>query len=120
MKLRIQGRSLRLRLKPGEIAELAEHGRVEDRVELTPGSALVFAIQRSDVDSMAVQLEGSTITVLLSRAEVEQWTGTDLVGIEAQSPTESGNLIILVEKDFKCLHRPISGDDADAYPHPDA
>ena len=89
-------------------------------MDLSPESALIFAIQSSDVESMAVQLEGSTITVLLSRAEAEQWTGTDLVGIEAQSPTENGALTVLVEKDFKCLHRPSSEDDADTYPHPDA
>ncbi len=120
MKLRIQGKSLRLRLKPSEIVELAETGRVEDRVEFAPDSALVFAIQRSDVESIAIQLEGSTISVLLSPAEVEQWTGTDLVGIEATSPTETGTLTVLLEKDFQCLHRPSSGDDKDTYPHPDA
>ena len=119
MKLRIQGSSLRLRLKPSEVSTLADQGRVEDRIEFGPQSALVFAVQNSDVESMTVRLDGSEITVLLSRAETEQWTRTELVGLEGNTPTETGTLEILVEKDFKCLHRP-SEDESDSYPHPEA
>jgi hypothetical protein len=42
------------------------------------------------------------------------WVESDLVGIEARSNT---GVDLLIEKDFKCLHRSVE-QEPDAYPHP--
>ena len=120
MKLRIQGRALRLRLKQGEIAGLAESGSAEDRIELGPDTALTYRIESGDVETLAVELADNTITVVVPRADVDDWTDTDRVGIEAELETRNGTLHVLLEKDFQCLHRRPKEDESDNYPHPSA
>ncbi len=120
MKLRIQGSSIRLRLKQPEVTTLAETGRVEDRIEIGPGAALTYALETSDVSALSVRLDGSDITVLLPRDQAAEWTDTDNVGLEAELATDSGTLQVLVEKDFQCLHRRPKEDESDNFPHPEA
>ena len=120
MKLRIQGNSVRLRLKQGEVATFADTGRAEDRIAFGQGSALVYAVEKADVPALSVRLEGSTVTVLIPSADAADWTDSDRVGLEAELHTDDGTLHVLVEKDFKCLHRPPKEDESDNYPHPAA
>jgi uncharacterized protein DUF7009 len=115
MKLRVQGNSIRLRLSQREVALFGEAGRVEDRVEFGAGNALVYALERSDDAATQAEFHGGVIRVLLPQAVAREWVSSDQVGVEGAQ----GRLSIVVEKDFKCLHRP-GGlvDDEDGFPNP--
>ena len=136
MKLRIHGNSIRIRLKQSEMAGLGQDGRAEDRIELGLDIALAYEIRICDpvdqvavdqvpvdqvpVDQVAVSFEGHKIEVSVPRNLAEPWLKTEQVGIEAEVPTSSGTLKVLLEKDFKCLHRESKEDGSDYFPHPDA
>lgn len=115
MKLRIRGNSIRLRLGKNEVARLREHGVVEEALELSPDSKLVYAIERRPVGALAAKLDGSRLVVVVPDAVALDFCGTDRVGFDGQS----GAVRVLVEKDWQCL-APRDEDDGDAYPHPDA
>lgn len=120
MKLRLQRDSLRIRLKQGEIADLARTGRVEDRVIFGPESALVYALEITDSPTLTARFENGTITVEIPRQPAGEWTDTDRVGLESQQDLPQGSLKLLLEKDFQCLHRAPKDDESDSYPHPRA
>lgn len=121
MKLRIQGHSVRIRLKQSEMTLFGDEGRVEDRVDLGPSSALVYVIEtRTGAEAVTLTFDGGRIVVTLPTVVAEAWVGTDQVGVEAEIPTSKGHLRLLLEKDFQCLHREPTGDVGDYFPHPEA
>lgn len=119
MKLRIRGNSLRLRLGQGEVRQLAEEGRVEERTTFGPAAALVYALAADDVGRIDASFENGRILVRIPRATAIAWSQGDEVGLEAtQSTSGAEPLRILIEKDFKCLDaRPDESQD-DAFPNP--
>ena len=115
MKLRIQGNSIRLRVTQSEIAQLRHVGRIESSLELTPGRSLSYAVEASlHARSALAVFDGRTILVSLPAGEVNNWVGSEQIGIEGG--TEAG-VQILVEKDFPCRHKPAQAD-SDSYPDP--
>jgi hypothetical protein len=98
MKLRISGNSVRLRLKPSEVAQLAYAGLVEDRVEFAPDSVLVYSLQASPRSAVPTAC---------------RWAASNDVSIEAQQDV----LSILIEKDFRCAHKE-EASDTDVFPNP--
>ncbi|MGA3239895.1 MAG: hypothetical protein ABSG03_26770 [Bryobacteraceae bacterium] len=115
MKLRIQGNSLRLRLTQKEVAQVRNLGIVESHIEFAPGHSLSYLLQGSSMtQTMCATFDGRTIRVTIPMHEVTDWVESDQTGIETQSQT---GVQLLIEKDFKCLHRPID-QEPDAYPHP--
>jgi len=122
MKLRIRGNTLRLRLSQAEVEQLERTGRVEDATGFGPGRRLVYALQASGTATqLSAHYEKDTITVLVPETLAGTWIGTDQVSLEGEQPTGTDDtLAVLVEKDFKCLHREGDAADADAFPHPRA
>ena len=115
MKLRIQGNSLRLRLTRKEVAELHDCGRVESFIEFAPGSKLAYALEGSPhATFVTASFEGRAIIVAVPIPLMRDWAEGDQVSIEG--PRQAG-VQLLIEKDFKCLHKP-DQQDPDAYPHP--
>jgi len=113
MKLRLHTNSLRLRLSQAEVTELRESGRVESNTQFPSEQALCYSVECVEISEPEAKLEGNSIRVKLPRTEVKQWIETDQAGIEAQQ----GPLRLVVEKDFKCLHRD-SAEDSDSLPNP--
>jgi hypothetical protein len=115
MKLRIQGNSLRLRLTQKEVALVHNHGLVESHIEFAPGHSLAYRLEGSpNAETMSTNFDGRTIRVTIPMHEMTDWVESDQVGIEARSQT---GVQLLIEKDFKCLHRSVE-QEPDAYPHP--
>ena len=118
MKLRILGNSLRLRLTRTEIAELAVHGLVENRVQLGALShcALTYRVKLSDeVAEPVVVFEDSQICVRLPAAAGKEWAQNGTVGLYGEA---SWGLKLSVEKDFKCLDPRLTEDESDAFENP--
>jgi hypothetical protein len=113
MKLRLHAGSLRLRLSQSEVTRLGETGKVEDAIEFSPGSELLYALETSAASSIAASFNDGNIRVMIPRSIAKEWIGSDQTGIEAST----GTLKVLIEKDFQCLHRePEPGEDS--FPNP--
>lgn len=121
MKIRIQGNSLRYRLREPEVAEFKRAGRVSEAIQLGPGAddQLRFVLQASaDNSTITVLCSGKTTTICVPLPVAHKWTDTDLVGFDAAIEAGAGKpLKILVEKDFKCLNGPEEENEG-AYPNP--
>jgi len=110
MKLRLHGDSLRLRLSQGEMAQLADTGRVEETLTFAPGQTLSYSLETGP--ALAAAFDGQRISIMVPAAAAEHWMESNEAGIEGAS----GPVKVLVEKDFRCLH---SGEeDANAFPNP--
>ena len=115
MKLRIQGNSLRLRLSQKEVALVRNRGLVESVIEFAPGHSLAYLLEGSpNAETMSTTFDGRAIRVTIPMHEMTDWVESDQVGIESRSYT---GVELLIEKDFKCLHRSVE-QEPDAYPHP--
>jgi hypothetical protein len=118
MKIRIEGNSIRLRLRQSEVSQLAEKGQVGESVCLPEGSFQYQLKLRSGLENLEAQLDPEGITVLLPAAWGKAWPSESRVGFEAVLKMEGNQtLYLLVEKDFVCLDRDLAGQE-DQYPHP--
>jgi hypothetical protein len=113
MKLRFQGNTLRLRLSQPEVERLGESGLVEEKVMIAPGQILSYSLQISPAGEVAASFVGGHLSIELPRALATTWIASGKTGIDASS----GSLRMLIEKDFKCLHRD-GPEDAGAFPNP--
>ncbi len=121
MKLRIKGDSLRLRLTQGEMRALAEQGEVDDRIHFPGGPALVYRVR---VDRHGQEISASynsnLIDIRVPEALSERWCGTDLVTLSASQTVSTGELRIVLEKDWACLAPREGEDESDNFPHPES
>jgi hypothetical protein len=113
MKLRLTPNHLRLRLSRSEVDQLGEGVRVEENLQFAPDRALWYSVEMVEETEPEAKLENNSIRVMLPSTEVKQWAETDQVGIELTQ----GPLHVVIEKDFKCLHRD-SPEDSDSFPNP--
>lgn len=121
MKLRLQSNSIRFRLKQGEVAQFEKTLRVEERVAVGagPDDTFLYVLEASnDVDTPRVRLQPRGLVVQLPAETVRRWAEGSDIGIEAILPVSGDeSLLLLIEKDFACLHGP-SEDNVDTFPHP--
>ena len=117
MKLRCQSNSIRFRLKRGEVAHLAETGRIEEAIVFPTGS-LRYVIEVLPVSSASASFREGIVTVCLPAETVHHWASGNEVGIEADQPVPGGAFLrILIEKDFACLDAS-DGQNIDTFPNP--
>jgi hypothetical protein len=118
MKLRILDNSVRLRLRRGEVAELAERGCLEARVDFGGGAGLVYrAIADSQVAAVSASFRDSILEVRVPTPVVKEWADGGDVSITGQQENGSSQpLTLLIEKDFRCAHHDSAA--VDAYPNP--
>jgi Family of unknown function (DUF7009) len=123
MKLRIRGDSIRLRLKRGEVDQLAAGNSIVEETHFQNG-VLTFSLCVAENDDFSASFVDGSIVVSVPRTRVLDWAGTDAVSLHAdQEIPDSGSLSLLVEKDFSCLepgHHRDCEDDADTFTHPSA
>ncbi len=123
MKLRIRGDSLRLRLKRGEVDQLAAGTSIVEETHF-PGSVLTFRLDVSNNNPTSANFDNGSLVVCLSKSRVLEWAGSDEVSLFAEQELPgTGTLSVLIEKDFSCLepgHHRSCEDDEDTFPHPSA
>jgi len=119
VKLRIKGDSLRLRLTQGEMRLLSERGEVEDRTSFPGGATLRYRLRvDSKSDVISAKYTSNLIDFILPAALCERWCGTDLVTLSASEANATGELRIVLEKDWACLAPREGEDESDNFPHP--
>jgi hypothetical protein len=107
MKLRLLGNKIRLRLSEPEVFALADAKEIQASLPINPFDRdnFRYSIHTStETPNPTARFEHNELRIDLPWQEVKQWAGSDQVGIEDTIVTNSGEeIIILVEKDFKCL-----------------
>lgn len=117
MKIRIRGNSVRFRLTKSEVDTFGNEGYVEEKTEFG-NSSFVYALQKSDGDSIQASFDGMKITMLVPEDIQKKWVGTQVVGFDNMIDLGNGKeLYLLLEKDFKCLDETVE-DQSDNYEHP--
>jgi hypothetical protein len=118
MKLRIKDNAIRIRLGKSEVARLAAGAVVCQTTTFAPQQHLTCSIEPSDVTDLAVVFSGSEIVLRVPQPKIHRWAMSDAVEISSIQTVEgSATLVILLEKDFECLHAD-HAPEPDAYPHP--
>ena len=122
MKLRISGDSLRLRLSPVEIARLRDLGAVADAIRFGPGGGtFTYELLRAEeAEEISIERRADAIAVRVPATAVDEWAGTDQVGIEATLANGADGLRVLLEKDWQCLTAREGEDESHLYPNPAA
>ncbi len=123
MKLRIRGNSLRLRLKRGEVDQVAAGQSVTEETQF-PGAALSYRLDVTDDEAILANFVDGGLVICLPESKVAAWASTGEVSLMAeQDLPDGGKLSLLIEKDFSCLepgHGRDCDDDSDTFPHPRA
>jgi len=120
MKLRIQGSSLRFRLTQKEVQRIHQQESVRELVQLgSSNPTFSYSLNvHTDERPLTVLYRNNEISVSIPKQMAQQWAATDQVGIEEHITLESKNTLhVLVEKDFRCLHRDVT-EEPDQYPNP--
>lgn len=106
MKLRIKGDSLRLRLTQGEVSQLdTGSGVVEEKVRFPGSAVLTYRLRRDAVaTSVNASFAEGAVEVRVPEKAVRHWASSNDEGISGAQPIAAGDeLLISVEKDFRCL-----------------
>ncbi len=112
MKIRIKANSVRYRLTRPEVATLGATGSLEAHTEFAH-KTLVYAIVTTTDNMLSADFVGNRIVLNMPKAMIDELAGTDTVGFSG----ETGNLKLLVEKDFACIDH-TDEDQSDNYPNP--
>ena len=104
MKLRLEGNSIRLRVRKSDINALMKNEAITEALTFPNGDVFQYKLTTNntalDIDA---QLVSNVLTISLPRSIATDWMQTDAVGIEK---IVSNGLFILIEKDFPCTDRP--------------
>ena len=122
MKIRIKDNSVRLRLTQAEVKQLSEIGEVRSMITfgVEIKDTLVYAVVSTISHTIDVTYKNHTIEVKIPASMINQWANSEQVSIRHEKPISPGeSLIILVEKDFKCLTERPDENEEDMFPHPD-
>ena len=111
MKLRLEEKSLRLRLSDAEVAQFAQTGRVAYTIAFgpAPDQTLLYALEQlpatDPVTTVQVRYAAGALVVEVPAALAQEWTNTEKNGFSTQILVAEGReLRILVEKDLDCRH----------------
>jgi len=105
MKLRLDARTLRIRVSYDEVRQLASQGRIEERVPLAPQRSLLYRLVIAPaVERITVSFESDVIEVRIPESQAREWCSSDLVSLAHTQQNAGTALGILIEKDFDASH----------------
>jgi hypothetical protein len=97
MKLRLDGRSVRLRLNAPEVAQVASEGSISTETVFPDGRVLSVRLEIANVDAVSATFEPNMILVRVPERAGREWSESAQTGIYA----DAGGLAVLIEKDRK-------------------
>ncbi|MDR3681051.1 MAG: hypothetical protein P4L41_13885 [Flavipsychrobacter sp.] len=119
MKIRIKGNSIRLRLTRPEVDQLALTGSLEERTEFADTTFTYALEQRDNIDNLSADMMGTKMTMYIPAVLAVDWTNNNIVSFNNTIATTNGKqLMLLLEKDFKCIDSEIVEDQSDNYDNP--
>ena len=118
MKIRMKEDSVRLRLTQSEVSSLHKTGLISCTVPF-PNAEFTYEIRREGSD-IYCSFSNNCISVSIPEIELDEWAGSDQIGIDHWIDVGSSQLRILIEKDFACLTERKHEDESDMFPNPNA
>lgn len=120
MKIRIEGDSVRFRLRRSEVETLGREGEVSQTTAF-PEGVFTYRVKLSEeYKQLGASFTNREICLLLPADWGRGWSGNSRVGYSGSIKATNGvSLDLLIEKDFVCLDRDPSGQ-TDQYPNPKA
>lgn len=112
MKIRIKGNSLRYRLTKSDIANLANHGYLNEQIDFA-GQSLIYSLKSTLDSKLSAEYKSSAITLFMPKEMIKELVETNKVGFSETS----GTIYLLIEKDFTCMDNVVE-DQSDNYPNP--
>lgn len=120
MKIRIEGDSVRFRLRRSEVETLGNKGEVVQTTAFPEGLFTYRVTLTGSIEQLSARLTEQEICLLLPDTWGRQWSHDSNVGFSGSiEAVEGKRLALLLEKDFVCLDRDPSGQ-TDQYPNPKA
>ena len=119
MKLRVRHNSIRFRLGQSEVESLWKTGACRETIDFPGGAQLEYMLAASASGKLVARFADGVVTVIIPRDELNAWHSRDHIGIRASidvSTTE--NLLVLIEKDFRCIDERVDEDQSDAFANP--
>jgi hypothetical protein len=115
----MKGDSLRLRLTRGEVAQLAQSGRVEEEVHIGRRGLLIYRVQRTPAAAaLGATFADGVIEIQVPEGVAREWCASEVVTLDGVQHDGAAALRIVVEKDFACLAPRSDEDESDNFPHP--
>ncbi len=112
MKLRLEGNSIRLRVRKSDLNTLQKEGKIIEKLTFPDQSVFNYQLfMDKNATQLTAEWSNEGIFVTLPVSEMQIWIQSNEVGIEA---TLSSGLYVLIEKDFPCKDRPLE-DTADTF-----
>jgi hypothetical protein len=103
MKLRIEGNSIRLRVKKSDLEKLKKEGIVRESVAFLKGFHFYYELKTDNkIKTIEASFSSGTIAVSIPLSISDDWIDTEQVGIEN---TSENGFFVLIEKDFPCKTR---------------
>lgn len=120
MKLRLFDNSLRLRLTPAEVAQLADRGGVAGETSFSDTIVLRYHLRTSpSAKSVTASFDSTTVAVEIPIALAGEWIRGPEVGLSATQESAPGVILkILIEKDFDCIDSSKNEPGLKFYPNP--
>jgi hypothetical protein len=119
MKIRIKGNSIRLRLTKSEVDTLATTGMIEEKTEFDDNSFGYKLQTKNGINTLDAIMDNNTMTVLVPEKVAVEWPDNTIVSHTHTKELKNGkSLLLLVEKDFKCIDAPPHEDQSDNYENP--
>ena len=111
---------MRLRLTKTDVQQLAETGKVFDKISFGVEQLSYSLKAAEDINQPEASFSINNIAVLIPGRFANSWHGNNVVGIEAtQNTGNNETLYILIEKDFQCLDV-TTEDQSDSYTNPNS
>jgi hypothetical protein len=124
MKLRINNNSIRLRLTQSEVEEIGKGIAVCQTLNLYANKELNFGyslIPLSKSEVINAQYTSNKLVITVPKSLATTWAGTDQVTLRhVQDKDTKSEVLILIEKDFQCLHKRPDEDESNNFPNPKA
>ncbi|MEM6261890.1 MAG: hypothetical protein AAGI38_05240 [Bacteroidota bacterium] len=118
MKVRFHHSSVRMRLTQSEVAQFQEEGLVLFNLPLLPQSLEVTLQVAAQQNQLTATFDQGKLDIQVPQELGTEWASTSQVSLSTSITVSATDQIeLLIEKDFKCLHRD-SLEDVDTFPHP--
>ena len=103
MKLRIRGDSIRLRLKRGEVDQIAAGTSIVEETHF-PGSLLTYRLDVSENHEISASFSNGSLVVRLPISKALSWAGSDKVSLHAEQQLPGTTpLSVLIDNAFSCM-----------------
>ena len=104
MKLRLEGNSIRLRVRKSDISTLQKNEAITETLTFPNDTVFQYKLTINNaLLAIDAQLVSNILNISVPLSIATNWIQTDAVGIEKTLPN---GLFILIEKDFPCTDRP--------------